>query len=75
MDNLRKAQKMAKINLILDKLKQRETKSQNQSLEMMVLELIAAGNDRTQITQILAVREDLSPSEQRTLEMILNRAF
>jgi hypothetical protein len=70
MDNFQKAQKMAKIHLIQKKLKE-----QNNELEQMVMELILAGNNKTQIAQILAIREKLSPQQERSLEMILDRLW
>ena len=69
MDNLQKATQMARINLMKEIIAKRT--NQSQSLEQMALELMAAGSDKTQIAQILSVREKLSPSQQRALETIL----
>lgn len=67
MDNLQKAKKMAEIKLML------KIKAENKSLEQMAIELMLAGNNKTQIAQILAIREKLSPQKERALEMILDR--
>jgi len=41
------------------------------SLNQLALELMLAGNDKSQTVQILAIRENLTPAEQRALEEIL----
>ncbi|GAA0877390.1 hypothetical protein GCM10009119_03580 [Algoriphagus jejuensis] len=69
MDNMQKAQKMAKIKLILEKLNSRTPEKKN--LEQMALELLLAGNDKTQILQKLTLQENLDEKEQRTLQTIL----
>lgn len=65
MDDLQKAQQMFKIKLIQKKM------AENKSLEQMALELMLAGNDKTQIAQILIIRENLNPTHKQALEMIL----
>ncbi|WP_343848088.1 hypothetical protein [Algoriphagus jejuensis] len=66
---MQKAQKMAKIKLILEKLNSRTPEKKN--LEQMALELLLAGNDKTQILQKLTLQENLDEKEQRTLQTIL----
>lgn len=70
MDNFQKAKKMAEIKMVQKALEKR-----NQSFEQMAMELMLAGNDKTQIAQILAIRENLNQSQQRGLEMILEKLF
>jgi hypothetical protein len=72
MDNLEKATQMARINLML---KIKNQNSQKEKLTQLALEQMEAGNDKSQIVQILAIRENLTPAEQRALEAILFQLF
>lgn len=73
MDNFQKAQRMAKINLMREIIAKRPI--QSESLERMATELMQAGNNKTEIVQILTERENLHPNHQRVLEKILQRLF
>lgn len=64
---------MARINLMKEILEKRLNKNRVESLEKMTSELIQAGADKDKITQILKVRENLSPEEEQAVLTFISK--
>jgi hypothetical protein len=71
MDDLEKAQQIARIKLMLEIQNRRRNQTKQRLIEM-ALELIQAGNNKQEIISILTARENLSPEEIKVLEGILS---